>query len=685
MKFFSKICAPATRLYQQERQRLILWMPVPIGIGIALYFSLKNEPYPWLGMQLAFPLAALSRLMWRRRGFVAVFMCFLISLGFMAAQARTQELMGAVLEKELRFAYVAGTITEIQTTEKAAKLVLAALIIDGLEVEKTPRQVRVGLKARAEGLQIGDRVKMKATLYPLPRPAMPGAYDYARHLFFEGIGGVGYAVGEVEVVEPAAPRKFAEWLQALRLSMAEKMRQALGAEVGAVAAAMSVGEMSAIPEDVTEALRDSGLSHVLSISGLHLSLAAGILFFSIRFLLALNGTWAVYYPIKKIAAVLALFGAFWYLLLAGSPVPAERSFIMVAFVLVAVLLDRRGISLYSLSWAATATMLLAPDAMVGASFQMSFAATLAIVAFYERFGHVVYRSDASWRRKAWYALVGTALTSLVATLATAPFTIHHFNRFSLWGLLANVLSLPLTSFLIMPGVVLILIGMPIGVPEPGYWLAGLGIRGMIWVGETISALPYAYIAVPSLSGWGFALCVLGLLWLCLLRSRLRLVGALLVIVGVLSAGLYVPPDVFISDDGKQIAVKLEDGKLGLLKGSARAFDVEVWMRRGGFREAVAKKELEDSVTCESDICRIAHMPPFAVITGMKALEAVCAIEEEQIISAIYVRRKACMEGRVLVDRNDLEVKGAHVIYWDKNDLPRVEAGGDMQGRRPWSQ
>ncbi len=660
-----------------ERQRFILWMPVALMLGIGIYFSLNNEPDKRLGPSLLvalLPMLGLARSKPRLR--LALFLCLLPTLGFTLAQWRTQAFSQPLLTQKLRFAEIEGTITHILIGDDGAKLVLDELSIKG--IEQPPKQIRIAFKSIDPTWQLGDRVRLKADLFPLPRPALPDAFDFARYLYFEGIGATGYAFKPPEIIAHAPAHLFRESLNALRHRIAENMRTRLPEPVGALAAAMSVGEESAISDETNDTMRAAGIYHVISISGLHMALAAGIVFFTLRLLLTLYPPLALRLPVKKIAAAGGLLSAFAYLLLAGSPIPAQRSFIMVAFIFVAIFIDRKGISVHALAWAATFILLLFPEAMLGASFHMSFAATLAIIAFYERFGYLVYKPDQSIVRRFWFAFLGIAFTSLVATLATAPFVIHHFNRLQTWGILANMAVVPLAYFVIMPGVVLSFLLMPFGLEAPGYWLLEHGIHWMMRCAEWVAAMPYATLPLPSLTPWGFLLAILGLLWLCLWSTRLRLLGIPMLLIGLSTFLLHIPPDIILDDELKQVAVRLDDGKYTLLKGSGRAFTVENWLRTQGQEELIKLKDT--NIACDENACHyLRDGVHFTLAKNLESWPTLCH-ESPDILAIWYYMDEANCDVPILIDRHALEAEGVMAVYI-KNSAITVRSGAAQY--RPW--
>ncbi len=445
----------AETLAASQRDRWPLWTPVLFGAGIALYFSLRFEPSPWwavsalacsLGAAVAYRHAVNSRVV-----FVAM---ALFAGGFLVAQQQTHRVAAPVLEKPIKVTVVTGQVVQLERGLKGPRVILDRPVVRRLDPAATPARIRLRLR-RGDDVDVGDRISVLARLSPPPAPAMPGAYDFQRRAWFARIGAVGFALGHVKAAVGTAESDGAGavliGLAKLRQAMADRIRGVLPAENGAVAAALIVGDRSAIPEETVQALRDSGLAHLLAISGLHLGLVATILFFSVRLMLALCEPVALRLPIKKIAALAALAGAFIYLLLAGATVPTQRAFIMTGIVLFAVLVDRTAVSLRLVAWAAMIVLTLSPEVLLSASFQMSFAAVVALVAVYEALREPLrdwLRGSGPGRKLAFY-FIGVAISTIVAGAATGLIALHHFGRITQFGLVANLAAIPVASFWIM--------------------------------------------------------------------------------------------------------------------------------------------------------------------------------------------------------------------------------------------
>jgi len=665
-----------------ERPRLFLWSPVAMMLGIGIYFGLIDEPDPLYGqIALSTTLVALT-LLWRSSWRVLVVPFFLISLGFFAAQLRAHVVATPLLDEEVHNRTVQGTIDEIEPVEEKEKLVLSHLTIEGVVPDATPLRVRVSFRRPDPDLLVGDRVQFTANLFPLPSPVQPGSYDFARHFYFRSIGGNGFAMRAAERLSASQDAGWKTWINNLRHAIGENMRAGMPGAVGTVAAAMTVGETGPIPADVKATLRDSGLAHMLAIAGLHLGIITGIVFYNVRLLLALYPRFALRLPIKKIAALFALASALIYLLLAGEPIPAQRAFIMVVFLFTAILLDRKAVTLRTLAIAAMITLMLFPESMFGPSFQMSFAATLAIVSLYERFGRNLHGSGGFWSA-AWAHLLGIIVTSLVATLATSPFVLYHFNRFAIFGLLSNMIVVPLATFVIMPGMVLALLLMPFGLQWIGYVPLQWGTDIMIRMAKWVTELPYSSIHLPSPSDTGLVLAAFGLLFLCLAVGRHRFIGIGFIALGLATIAQHVPVDVLVSNDARQVMVRLDNGHYAALRGTARSFTIQNWLRSEGEDVLVPLKET--GIECDKSTCVFHHHDRTLILVKNPeddAVMAACVQPSDVLIAWRYLNPEQCPGAQLRLGRGELEHFGAMAL-WLNSDGVKVAHTREQAGKRIW--
>ena len=465
----------------------------------------------------------------------------------------------------------------------------------------------------------------------------------------------------------------------MRQQASIRIRAALPGDTGAIAAALMTGDRGAISDGALAAMRDARLAHLLAISGLHIGLFAGLIFFGLRAGLALIPALALRFPIKKWAAIGALMGALFYLLMTGATVPTQRAFIMAAIVLAGVLLERNAISMRNVALAALAVLLMAPEVLLGASFQMSFAAVVALVAAYElrpRDGIL----GPGWRRRRVlvYAL-GVAVTTLIATAATTPFAVYHFNRLVLYGLAANLIAVPLTALWIMPWSIVAFALMPFGLEGLALAPMGIGIDAVVWSASSVSSWPGAVQLVPAMPMWGLVLTAVGGLWLLLWRERWRWCGVGAVMAGMLSLAAANPPDIFISRDADQAAVRLPGGPY--VSGRRNTFDAELWLRRSGLKSAEIWGRASDAARCDGQGCTAgAGQDLIAFARSRDALEEDCR-RATIVIAAVPVRGR-CPSARLVIDRFDVWREGAHAV-WLSGDRIRVKTSAEVRGLRPW--
>ena len=681
--------APLRRVLSAERERWPLWLPVAAGLGVIGYFGLSREPPPWAGAVLVVVAAGLS-LRWRRQviGAAVALSLLAVASGFAAAQWRTLRLDTPMLTEETGPVRMIGTVVDVDRRPEGLRVILDGVTAAGRDADiALPPRVRVRLIRGREGApRPGDRLETLAVLVPPRGPVAPGAFDFRRHAFFSGLGAVGYAVGPAEIRERSTGWATA-LLARLRDRTSERVRDAVGASAGAVAAALLTGDRAAIPDWVYQAMRDSGLAHLLAISGLHIGLVAGLVFFAVRAALAFDDRLALRRPIKKWAALAALAAAGGYMLMVGAPVPTQRAFLMTGLVLIAILVDRRAISMRLVAIAAAVILALRPESAMGPSFQMSFAAVVALVAVYERAAAPAtrWRGDGSWPAAPLLYLGGVALTTIVATLATAPYAAFHFQRLATYGVAANLVAVPLTAFWIMPWGLAAFVLMPLGLEELALRPMGWGLDALLWIARTAAAWPGAAQAVPAMPGWGLGMISVGGLWLCLWRRSWRWLGLAAVVIGLASHAVAPRPDILVSGDARLIAVRGDDGLLVLSSDRVERFTADTWLRRNGQRTAATWPEhgaLPDArMRCDRLGCLASHNGQrLALIRHALAIEEDCRAAD--VVVAPIPVPPTC-PARLVIDRFDVWRRGAHALYLD-GERPRPEAVADVVGARPWA-
>ena len=682
-----------------ERERWILWLPVALGAGIAVYFSLADEPPPSAGPLLVGSAVIVIALSARNiRYLMPAIAVAAVTLGFAVAQWRSHDVAAPVLAKELRYRAVTGAIVAVEPRGARFRVTLDVASISGLGVAETPARIRLSASAgHYGGARPGQRITVRATIRPPPAPALPGGFDFRRVAWFQQLGGVGFATGPMTVAPAGAEtgRGFlaaiADRVQTARLAIAERVTAALPGVPGAVAAALMVGERGTIPDDVRVAMQQSGLAHLLAISGLHLGLVAGFVFFAVRGVLAAWPAVVLRYPVKKWAAVAALSMSAVYLLLAGATVPTQRAFIMTGFILLAVIVDRRGISMRLVAWAAAMILLIRPEALLSVSFQMSFAAVIALIAVYEVVGDRSRRwlGDRSLRHRLAIYFASILLTTLVASLATAPFAVFHFNQFASYSIVANLAAIPIAAFWVMPLIVVAFMLMPFGLDGVVMPALGIGIELIVSVAMQVSSWPGASLNVAAPPVIGLTVAVAGGLWLALWQTRWRLAGALPIVAGLLSITTTEPPNILVSADGKLTGILGPGGVLLVSNGRAQEFVRDQWMRRTGAGEWQAYPQPGEGrvagMRCDRAGCVFQEGDRIvALVHDGRALAEDCRTAD--ILVARFTVTRDCTGPPLIVDRRALKSGGSHTISWpphgDPSDVIVRKSEGASVGR-PW--
>jgi competence protein ComEC len=685
---------------EAERDRWLLWLPVAVAAGVVVYFALPWEPSLWIApavLALAFLMAAAG---FHRSTFVMAIALALASsaVGFGLAKLRTLAVSAPVLESRIGPVLVSGRVVSVEPWEHGARVILAQPHIAKLAPDKIPKRLRLRLLRSDSPPRIGQSVTLRAMLMPPTPPALPGAYDFGRQAYFQSVGGVGYAVGRLRAAETlsgdagALDSLFVR-IDGLRQAMNRAVMALVPGASGAMSAALITGDQSAIETSVMNAMRDAGLAHLLAISGFNVALVASVLFFGTRFLLVALGTlpiwgkangWPLRFAIKKWAAIVTIFGILAYTLITGASVPTQRSFLMTAVVLSAILIDRTAISMRLVMWAALMLMAIAPESLLGASFQMSFAAVVALIAAYESWRGWVraQRAKGGMFRKAGLSLAGTVMTTLVAAAATAPFAAYHFNRFALYQLVANFAAVPLTAIWIMPWATFVYFLMPFGLEHLALTPMSWGVDALIWLAQTVAAWPNAVMLLPSLPSSGLVLIVIGGLWFCLWRRTWRFAGILPIALGCATMLTVRAPDVLISDEDAFFAVRDGAGDLIFSKPKGQAFMRDVWQRRAG--TASDDDGGETTFRCDAIGC-IYHSKgtEIAFIRDSAALAEDCGTADV-IVAWTWIRQDRCTQPGLRIDRRALAAGGGHALWLSPDGPPRVETVHDSRGDRPWS-
>lgn len=624
------------------------------------------------------------------------------------AQLRSDMRSAPKIEKEISFARLKGSIVDVSATRTGRpRLHIQPTEIEHLAPEELPVLIRVTLASKKNIPDIGDEIEALARLWPPAGPIAPGAYDFARDAWFKQIGATGFIMGAPTITAKSA--EGAGWqfwrplqINKLRTIIARKIERAMSPETAPIAIALITGDRDLIKPKTAQDLRTAGLAHILAISGLHMALVSGVLFTGLRALLALFPALVLRYPVKKAAALLALGGATFYLLISGGAIATQRAYIMVCLMFLAILLDRPALSLRNVALAAIAIMIIAPESVLGPSFQMSFAAVIALISFYEKMGGNIIRlqnkdhkklQDPFWQpvRKIGAYGGGLLVTSLIAGLATAPFAQYHFNRVASYGLLGNLLALPLLGLIVMPSAILALILMPFGAEAAPLWVMEQGLGAILWVAYWVAHLPHALQTLPTQPNGVLMLTVFGGLWLSLWKQKWRWLGVLPIGLGLALSWSLTQPDIVIDREGKVVAIMTQGGKLELT--SATPFFVtENWLRRiGDDRSPKMALAQSEHISCDPRGCSFMehHRPTIVMLNGPTSWREDCA-KADVIIARFYTSRKmrALCENTTVIDLGSLSRNGAYALslksQTSKKYIWDITTVRKEQGDRPWS-
>lgn len=678
----------ADALLGAEWDRLALWLPVAMAAGIVLYFSLPAEPSPWwlLGVPALGALAAVLRGRWVLASWgAALAAAFLLGFGAPAWHAARAAPMpelprGAVV--------LTGVVADVAALPEGVRLTLDGVRL-APDAEPLARTLRVRLQ-RGDPLrpEPGSVVRVRALVRPPGGPVVPGGWDFQRMAFFSGLGGSGFAIGRAEVLEDTGGRALAR----LRSGVEERVQAAIAGPAGAVAAALLTGRQSAIPPEDLRAMRDSGLAHLLSVSGLHVGIVMGVGFAVASALLRLFPPLLLRMDARKAAAAAALAMGGFYLLLTGAPVPLQRAFAMAALVMLGLFLDRTALSLRTVAAAAALVMLLAPDQLLGPSFQMSFAAVLALVAGWEALRRPLdrLRHAPAWWRVPTLWLFGLLLTSALAAAATAPFGLHHFGRLQWYGLAANVVAVPLTGMLVMPAGMAAVALMPFGLEGLALWAMGAGVEGILAAAREVAAWPGATDTAPLLPAAGAAAVGFGLCWLCLWRARWRLLGVPIMAAGLASGALAPRADVLVSADSRWVLLRVGEVAFAERGRGAAAFTRDAMLRAWGLTEVVVLPRTGEAaggaIRCSPAECRMAVpggevlLPRPRDANDRPVLDAARCAGVVAVVSAAPLRGRCA--GATVVDRFSTWRDGA-LALWVGDGAARVVTDRDARGDRPW--
>ena len=672
---------PADML-EAQRGHLFPWAPVLLALGIGSYFTLRVEPgLPVYGAIVAgLVVLGLARSAFGPRMTPFLLVVALTMLGFALAGLRAH----LVAEPVLGFRYygpITGRIVVVdRSSSDKLRLTLDRVLLARMAPERTPGRVRVSLHGEQGFIdpEPGQTVMLTGHLSPPQGPVEPDGFDFRRMAWFNGLGAVGYTRSPVVALEAADQGAFGLWVQRLRMRISGAVQQALPGEGGAFAAAILTGDRSGMGRDTLDDLRASNLAHLLAISGLHMGLLTGFVFAAMRYALVAIPWVGLRLPVKKIAALAGLGAGAFYYLLSGGNVATERAFIMVAVMLTAVLFDRRALTLRAVAMAAIIVLTMRPESLTGPGFQMSFAATTALVAI---FG-AIREWDGPQLPRMLRPVAALVISSAVAGAATGPVAAAHFNRIADYGLIANLLSVPLMGAIVMPAAVLTACLTPLGLSWIGLGIMRPAIEWILGVAHYVAGMEGAVTPVISPPATVLPLFALGSLWVILWRARGRSLGVIPVAAALLIWTQAERPPVLIAASGGLVGMMSEAGRV-LSKPRGDSFSALNWLENDG------DAALQAAANGRADIAPVAGIRRFNLegkgivhLSGRGAVERIA--EACQTAAVVVIARDAPGPSSCTVlDETALRETGSVAIYADQGKL-RLVTANERSGRRLWS-
>jgi competence protein ComEC len=664
-----------------ERERIGLWLPVALGAGIAAWFALPAAAH-WTGMLFLLAGGALGGLLlgWQSRiGRMTAIGCGTTACGILLIWARAAWVAAPVLAQPVVTAFSA----EVEAAEPLPAKGETRLILRPQGRDDLPPRIRVTLRGdQGSAIVPGERIGLRARLMPPPAASLPGSYDFAQRAWFDRIGAVGTVLGEVSRT-PGAGRRG----QPLRARLSAHIHNQIDGSPGGIAAALVTGDRGAISAEDEEAMRRSGLAHLLSISGLHVTAVIGFAMFLAMRLFALDRRVALAgYVLPVAAAVGALAGA-GYTWLAGAEVPTLRSLIAALLVLVAFLMGREALTLRLVAAGALIVLLWRPESLVGPSFQLSFAAVTAIVSLHESraMQRFMARREEPLPLRLGRGLMGLLITGIVVEVALAPIALFHFHKAGLYGALANVVAIPLTTFVIMPAEALALLFDSVGLGAPFWWVTEKALALLIGLAHLVADAPGAVATLPRFPSGGFALAAAGGLWILIWRTRWRWWGAVPLAVGMATLLAQPRPDLLVTGDGRNIAAAAPDGSYALLRDRAGDFVRDTMSEAAGIDAPLGALANLDHVECNPDFCR--WRQDGRVILASRGIDKIEGIDmaaacaaADVVISDRWLPRE-CAGRWLTIDRDSLAESGGLAIYL--GEKPKAVATLEAGDGHPW--
>ncbi len=698
-----------------EKYNLILWFPVCQCVGILTYFSLSFEPSCTFTISiflLLLPTLILIAILYRKYAILCIALIAVL-IGFTASKLRTALVDAQILDKERYVKDIVATVKDINDRgsykqfllsitkpstipESSSVIPVPPFVIPapssvipaldtgiqkkkiwsraGMTPDRALDNIRISVRTKVEkGIKIGDQVKLSAKLFPPKIAPSEYAYDFARIAYYQKISATGFATSKIALYKKTEARKFQEYIESFRQYIYENLQQNIKKPHADILSALLIGKKDGVDQKTMDAIRDSGIAHLFAISGLHLSFVAGLFFIVFRNLFAISETLTLKYNTKKISAFLTILPTTFYLLITGMQISAQRAYIMVILVLIATMIERKYRGLIAIAFAASVILSVEPEAILKPGFQMSFSAVLALVASYQ------INANKLFKIKIMKYFVSIMISSVIASLATVPYTIYNFNYFSISGIITNLVAIPIVTLIIIPlGIIYVLL-IPLGIE----WIIAPFIEhpidSILYITNAIASLQYLVIPIRTFPASSIIIITFGLLWLCLWERNWRFFGIFFIVLGICFSTAYKPPDILINADN--VAAKESDNLLYSLTRKNRNFVVKTWAKQNGQNQILNHTKYSNPdkrLKCNDYGCIYNKGNNKLVLLAYKKEDILENCDKvDLIIQLSEFDYSAC--NTKIIKHADLETYGTHSV-WLTNRYVKINT---VRSNRPW--
>lgn len=686
----SKIFAQLSQyLRENERGSLLIFFTIFFAIGIASYFNLKHEPeYSKTSIATAISILLLSLSFFRRRHLlVPSLLLTAFATGFFTANTKTIYTKSPKIDDNLGVIWLTGKLEDIDYKENFTRILVSQVDLwqprkGKFNIKKTPKKIRLNVRTKiSPDVSEGDIIKAKVKLSkPALLPVYPAGYDFAKYAYFKNIGAVGFAVTNIEKYKekPNSPVKN------IRNSINNKISNAISdKQNGEILKALLTAERSGIKEDIKKSIRESGLGHLLAISGMHMSIACIWFFTILRLILAFFPKISLNYDSKKISAIFSLALGFGYLMITELPISATRAYIMIALFLISILIDRSNHALRSVSIAALIILIFRPESLIEPGFQMSFASVIAIIGIYQ----LLFRnftiefnskSDMSIPRKLFLYIGGIAFTTIIAGIATSPYAVYHFGQIPKYSVFSNLIAIPAITFITLPFLFLSIFLMPIGLESFALNIAEIGINIIRETAIYVSDIEGNIISKPAMPSWFLWLSSISSAIFFAFKSKIRFIALPFILLSFLTIIFYSrTPDFILDQNLKYFAVKDSNSLNYKFFGrKIKGYKISRWSEELGVNEKdVIFASKEDRQYCNHDDCDLGYLKlsrsfdkndcdkyKFLIINGYSS--GICPKNSKTIIFDKYYTQR----------------NGSMIIYRDG----RYQTSRGESGKRIWN-